>query len=59
MIPTGLQITSNDASGNDIYIKGIHLGAASQASIGDVEISGLKTYYGAGNAGSQITITGH
>lgn len=61
VIPTGLQITSNDAAGNDIYIKGVHLGASSQASIGDVEISGLKTFYGPtmSTAGSQITVTGH
>ncbi|MBJ9985927.1 pilus assembly protein FilA [Acinetobacter sp. S40] len=56
----GLKITSNDATGNNIYIKGVHLGSAAAGSIGDVEVSGLRTYYGLnGTAGSQITITGH
>ncbi len=61
VLTTGLQITSNDAAGNDIYIKGIHLGSSSVGSIGDVEISGVKTFYGAAGttAGSQITISGH
>ncbi|MPW44125.1 DUF6160 family protein [Acinetobacter guerrae] len=62
VLTTGLQITSNDAAGNDIYIKGIHLGTKTATnSIGDVEVSGLKTFYGAtmSTPGSQITISGH
>ena len=58
----------------DNYIKGIHLGsydrtagAVQKTSIGDMEIQGLQTYYGApaamGGAGYQqgakITISGH
>ena len=48
----------------DMYIKGIHLGSAGAASIGDVEVQGLQTYYGTGTfgadvKGSMITISGH
>lgn len=46
----------------DMYIKGIHLGSQAAASIGDVEVQGLQTYYFNGTAnvqGSVITISGH
>ena len=68
----GLAITSHqNEDGTDIYIQGINLGAAPAValgdrgtaragSIGDVEIQGLKTFYGAGyaNQGSVITVSG-
>ena len=50
---------------HDNYIKGIHLGSKTAASIGDMEVQGLQTYYGspyAGGAytpGAIITIRGH
>lgn len=46
----------------DAYIKGVHLGSKDAASIGDVEVQGLQTYYNNGTAnvkGSMITISGH
>lgn len=46
----------------DMYIKGVHLGSQAAASIGDVEVQGLQTYYFDGTAnvqGSVITISGH
>ena len=46
----------------DMYIKGVHLGSQTAASIGDVEVQGLQTYYNNGTAnvqGSMITISGH
>ena len=46
----------------DVYISGIKLGSATAGSIGDVEVQGLQTYYGAGTSmtkGSVITISGH
>ena len=46
----------------DMYIKGVHLGSKTAASIGDVEVQGLQTYYFNGTAnvqGSVITISGH
>ncbi len=46
----------------DMYIKGIHLGSQAAASIGDVEVQGLQTYYFNGTTnvqGSVITISGH
>ena len=46
----------------DMYIKGVHLGSQTAASIGDVEVQGLQTYYFNGTAnvqGSVITISGH
>ncbi|RBA33921.1 MULTISPECIES: putative pilus system protein FilA [Acinetobacter] len=43
---TGLEITNNSTAGNDVYVKAVRLGAAAtgstNASIGDVEIQGLK-----------------
>ncbi|WP_104498592.1 putative pilus system protein FilA [Acinetobacter indicus] len=68
-----IQIISHGGA-KDNYIKGIHLGsydrtagAVQTTSIGDMEIQGLQTYYGApaalGGAGYQqgakITISGH
>ena len=53
-------VASTDSQ--DVYIKGIHLGSATAASIGDVEIQGLATYYGATGsqkAGAIIKISGH
>lgn len=46
----------------DMYIKGVHLGSQTAASIGDVEVQGMQTYYFNGTAnvpGSVITISGH
>lgn len=44
----------------DVYISGVHLGSKTAGSIGDVEIQGLQTYYGAGmTPGSVITVSGH
>lgn len=70
----GLAITSiKDAAnhvGTDIYIQGVNLGAAPAGalgargdartgSIGDVEIQGMKTFYGSGyTPGSIITVSG-
>ena len=74
---SGLKIVSNqNTAGSNIYVAGVRLGNAAAGatdnlsstltnrakSIGDVEISGLKTYYGSGaNAGqgAVITISGH
>ena len=47
----------------DNYVKGVHLGSQGAASIGDVEVQGLQTYYspamGAYTPGAVITISGH
>lgn len=52
-------ISKAPATGTDIYITGVHLGGgAGSASIGDVEIQGLKTTY-SGGSGAAITISGH
>ena len=68
-----IQIISHGGA-KDNYIKGIHLGsydrtagAVQTTSIGDMEIQGLQTYYGAPAAmggtgyqqGAKITISGH
>ncbi|ERS02525.1 hypothetical protein Q674_12675 [Acinetobacter sp. COS3] len=50
---TGLEITNNSVAGNDVYVKGVHLGAQANASIGDVEVQGLKL------GATTITISGH
>lgn len=50
---TGLEITNNSVAGNDVYVKGVHLGAQANASIGDVEVQGLKL------GTTTITISGH
>ncbi|QEK36703.1 putative pilus system protein FilA [Acinetobacter johnsonii] len=52
------------ASGaHDTYVKGVHLGSRNAASIGDVEVQGLQTYYstapGSYTQGAVITISGH
>lgn len=49
----GLKITSTDTNPINVYIEGVHLGDRANASIGDVEINGLRT------GGSVITIAGH
>lgn len=47
----------------DNYVKGVHLGSQAAASIGDVEVQGLQTYYspsmGVYTPGAVITISGH
>lgn len=68
-----IQIISHGGA-KDNYIKGIHLGsydrtagAVQRTSIGDMEIQGLQTYYGAPQSlggsgyqqGAKITISGH
>jgi hypothetical protein len=53
VVPTGLKIQNNSAQGMNVYAQGVHLGAANNASIGDLEVQGL-------NVGtSTITISGH
>lgn len=59
-----IRIVSNDTgSAKDQYIKGIHLGSRNAASIGDMEVQGLQTYYstsqGSYTKGAVITISGH
>ncbi len=49
---TGLQIGINGTP-MDVMMAGVHLGAASNAAIGDIEIVGLNL------VGSSITVTGH
>ncbi len=48
---------------HDNYVKGIHLGSRTAASIGDMEIQGLQTYFspalGQYAPGAIITIAGH
>lgn len=48
---------------HDNYVKGIHLGSQNAASIGDMEIQGLQTYFSPGPnqyaKGAIITISGH
>ncbi|WP_411689218.1 DUF6160 family protein [Acinetobacter indicus] len=47
----------------DHYVQGVHLGSRDAASIGDVEIQGMQTYYspaaGEYSPGAVITIRGH
>jgi len=53
VVPTGLRIQNNSTQGMNVYAQGVHLGAAGNASIGDLEIQGL-------NVGtSTINISGH
>ncbi|MQW93191.1 pilus assembly protein FilA [Acinetobacter wanghuae] len=58
-----IRIVSNDTGATDQYIKGIRLGSRTAASIGDVEIQGLQTYYSPSASvytkGAVITISGH
>ncbi|NNH37874.1 putative pilus system protein FilA [Acinetobacter terrae] len=48
---------------HDNYVKGIHLGSKTAASIGDMEVQGLQTYFspaqGVYMPGAIITISGH
>ncbi|MGI1796471.1 putative pilus system protein FilA [Acinetobacter variabilis] len=48
---------------HDNYVKGIHLGSRDAASIGDMEIQGMQTYYSPAQGtyvpGAIITIAGH
>ena len=46
----------------DLYVQGVHLGSRDAASIGDVEIQGMQTYFteaGQYLPGAVITIRGH
>ncbi|UIP25731.1 putative pilus system protein FilA [Acinetobacter towneri] len=60
-----IQIISHGGA-KDNYVKSIRLGSKTAASIGDMEVQGLQTYYG-GNTlqpagytqGAKITISGH
>lgn len=58
-----IRIVSNDTGAKDNYIKGIHLGSRDAASIGDMEVQGLQTYYspsqGQYTKGAIISISGH
>jgi len=38
VVPTGLRIQNNSTQGMNVYAQGVHLGAAGNASIGDLEI---------------------
>ena len=50
-------VSTNDKIDN--YVKGIHLGSRAGGSIGDVEVQGLQTFYGASyTKGSVISISG-
>ena len=48
---------------HDTYVKGVHLGSRNAASIGDVEVQGMQTYFspaaGVYTPGAVITISGH
>ncbi|MFH7809965.1 DUF6160 family protein [Acinetobacter sp. BSP-153] len=48
---------------HDTYVKGVHLGSRSAASMGDVEVQGMQTYFspaaGVYMPGAVITISGH
>ncbi|OTG56018.1 pilus assembly protein FilA [Acinetobacter sp. ANC 4204] len=48
---------------HDTYVKGVHLGSRGAASIGDVEVQGMQTYFspaaGVYMPGAVITISGH
>lgn len=48
---------------HDNYVKGIHLGSRNAASIGDMEVQGMQTYYSPASQvyvpGAIITISGH
>jgi hypothetical protein len=48
---------------HDTYVKGIHLGSKTAASIGDMEVQGMQTYFspaqGVYMPGAIITIRGH
>jgi len=48
---------------HDTYVKGVHLGSRNAASMGDVEVQGMQTYFspaaGVYMPGAVITISGH
>lgn len=48
---------------HDTYVKGIHLGSRDAASIGDIEVQGMQTYFSPASKvyvpGAIITISGH
>ena len=48
---------------HDTYVKGVHLGSRGAASMGDVEVQGMQTYFspaaGVYMPGAVITISGH
>lgn len=57
-----LRIVSTSGA-HDTYVHGVHLGNRDAASIGDIEVQGMQTYYspaqGAYAPGAIITIKGH
>ena len=57
-----VRIVSNSGA-HDNYIKGIHLGSKTAASIGDMEVQGMQTYFSPAQGqyvqGAIITIRGH
>ncbi|WP_180138585.1 DUF6160 family protein [Acinetobacter sp. YH12043] len=57
-----IRIVSSSGA-HDNYVKGIHLGSRTAASIGDMEIQGLQTYFSPAQGtyvpGAIITISGH
>lgn len=57
-----LRIVSTGGA-KDTYVKGIHLGSQAAASIGDMEVQGMQTYFspaaGVYTPGAVITIAGH
>jgi hypothetical protein len=58
---TGYLQINTMKTATDAYIAGIHLGSATAASIGDIEVQGLNVFNGAGGttAGAIIKISGH
>ncbi|MFN0296317.1 DUF6160 family protein [Acinetobacter albensis] len=60
-----LQIVAGtkNTTGTDIYVSGVKLGSSAAASIGDIEVQGLQTYYMNSPTtmakGSVITVSGH
>lgn len=57
-----VRIVSNSGA-HDTYVKGIHLGSKAAASIGDMEVQGMQTYFSPAQGqyvpGAIITIRGH
>jgi hypothetical protein len=60
---TGYVRIISTSGAHDNYVKGIHLGSQNAASIGDMEVQGLQTYFspamGVYTPGAIITIRGH
>lgn len=54
---------TKNTTGTDIYVSGVKLGSSAAASIGDIEVQGLQTYYMNSPTtmakGSVITVSGH